>query len=138
MKRAALIFTIVLIIGAALELISPQFLNAQQAPVKVTELFKSDLAESGGKEGRIILVEIAPGAAVGRHYHPGDAFAYTLEGSMVLVVDGKPPVTMKAGESGYVLPKQVHDDKNASQTAPVKFLVFFVVEKGQPFAVPVQ
>ncbi len=60
MKRAALIFTIVLTIGAALELIRPQFLNAQQAPVKVTELFKSDLAESGGKEGRLILVEIAP------------------------------------------------------------------------------
>jgi hypothetical protein len=32
----------------------------------------------------------------------------------------------------------VHDDKNSSQTASVKFLVFHVAEKGQPLAVPAQ
>ena len=138
MKRAALTLSMTLALGIALGVMGSQLLNAQQAPVKVTELFKTDLTEGGGKEGRTILVEIAPGAAVGRHYHPGDAFAYILEGSMILEVDGKPPVTMMPGETGYVPPRQVHNDKNASQTAPVRFLVFFVAEKGQPFAVMVQ
>jgi hypothetical protein len=47
-------------------------------------------------------------------------------------------VTLKSGDSGHVLPKQVHDDKNASPSKPVKFLVFHVTEKGQPLAVPVR
>jgi len=34
--------------------------------------------------------------------------------------------------------RTVHDDKNASQTAPLKFLVFHVAKKGEPLAVPAQ
>jgi len=130
--------SITLAIGMALGAMGHQLLNAGQAPVKVTELLKTDLAGSPGKEASISLVEIAPGGAVGKHYHPGDAFGYILEGSMTLEVAGKAPVTLKSGESGHVAPKQVHDDKNASQTTPLKFLVFHVVEKGQPLAVPAQ
>jgi len=105
--------------------------------VSVAELVKRDLA-GGSNQGSVFLVELAPGAAVGRHYHPGDAFAYILEGSMVLEVEGEPPVTLKPGDSGHVVPRQVHDDKNASTSKPVKFLVFHVSEKGQPLAVPVR
>jgi hypothetical protein len=57
---------------------------------------------------------------------------------MVLVLRGKTPVTMNRSDTGCLPPRVVHDDKNASQTAPVKFLVFFVTRKGQPFAVPVK
>jgi hypothetical protein len=32
----------------------------------------------------------------------------------------------------------MHDDKNASQTTPLKLLVFHVAEKGQPLAAPAQ
>jgi quercetin dioxygenase-like cupin family protein len=83
-------------------------------------------------------VEIDPGGAGGKHYHPGDAFGYILEGSMTLEIAGKLPVTLKPGESGHVPPKQVHDDKNPSQATPLKFLVFHVADKGQPLAVPAQ
>jgi hypothetical protein len=34
--------------------------------------------------------------------------------------------------------QQVHDDKNPSQAAPLKFLVFHVADKGQPLALPAQ
>jgi quercetin dioxygenase-like cupin family protein len=115
-----------------------RLLYAGQGSVKVTELLKTELTESPGKEGSLFLVEIAPGGAVGKHFHPGDAFAYIVEGVMTLEVAGKPPVTLKPGESGHVSPKQVHDDKNASTTAPVKFVVFHVAEKGQPLAIPAQ
>jgi quercetin dioxygenase-like cupin family protein len=101
-------------------------------------LIKTDLAGNPGKEGSIFLAELAPGAAVGKRYHPGDAFAYIVEGSMPLEVAGKPTVALKPGDTGHVPPKQVHDDKNASQSAPLKFLVFHVAEQGQPLAVPAQ
>lgn len=138
MKRMAFILGMTLAVGVTLGAIGNRLLNAGHAPVNVSELLKTDLAGNSGKEGSIFLAELAPGAAVGKHYHPGDAFAYILEGSMTLEIAGKPPVTLKPGDTGYVLPKQVHDDKNASQTAPLKFLVFHVAEKGQPLAVPAQ
>jgi quercetin dioxygenase-like cupin family protein len=138
MRGMALLLSMTLAMGIALGMTGYQLLSAGQASVKVTQLFKTDLTGSDGKEGTIFLAELAPGVAVGKHYHPGDAFAYILEGSMLLEVTGKSPVTLKAGESGHVPPKQVHDDKNASQTAPLKFLVFHVADKGQPLALPAQ
>lgn len=137
MKLNVLVLTSAVIVGAVLGAIGHAFHGGAQPPVTVVDLVKRDLA-SGGNEGSIFLVELAPGAGVGRHYHPGDAFAYILEGSMVLELEGKPPVTLKAGDSGHVLPRQVHDDKNASSSKPVKFLVFHVTQKGQPLAVPVR
>jgi quercetin dioxygenase-like cupin family protein len=104
----------------------------------VTELYKADLVTSEGKEASMFLAELAPGANMGKHYHPGDAFAYILEGTMLLEIVGKESVTLKAGQSGSLPPQTVHDDKNASQTAPLKFLVFHVAKKGDPLAVPVQ
>jgi quercetin dioxygenase-like cupin family protein len=138
MRRTAFIVGVTVAVGIALGGIGHQFHGAGEPPVKVTELLKVDLAGGGGREAGIFLVEIAPGGAVGKHYHPGDAFGYVLEGAMALEVEGKTPVTLKPGDSGHVPPKQVHDDKNPSQTAPVKFLVFHVAEKGQPLAVPAQ
>jgi quercetin dioxygenase-like cupin family protein len=106
--------------------------------VKVAELYKADLVTSDGKEASMFLAELGPGANMGKHYHPGDAFAYILEGTMLLEIAGKESVTLKPGQSGSLPPRTVHDDKNASQTAPLKFLVFHVAKKGDPLAVPVQ
>lgn len=137
MRYTALIVGVALV--AALQSFGSRMLYAQESsPVKVTELFKTNLAEAPGKEARIIQLEIAPGAHVGWQYHPGDACIYVEEGSMVLVPRGKTSITMNQGETGCLAPRAVHDHKNASQTARVKFLVFFVTEKGQPFAVPVK
>src|SRR5579864_5024016 len=141
MRSTCLVASIVL--AVALQSVGNRPLYAQDnakdaSPIKVTELYKTNLAEAPGKEARILQLEIAPGAHVGWHYHPGDACAYVQEGSMVLVPLGKTTVTMNQGDTGCLPPRVVHDDKNASQAAPVKFLVFFVTRKGQPFAVPVK
>jgi len=84
------------------------------------------------------LAEFAPGAAAGKHFHPGPEFAYGLEGSLILEPQGKPPMTLKAGEAFHNPAKIVHDAKNASTTAPTKVLVFLVADKGPPLATPVQ
>ena len=105
---------------------------------KVSELYKANLVTSDGKEASMFLAELGPGANMGKHYHPGDAFAYILEGTMLLEIDGGQSVTLKSGQSGSLPPRTVHDDKNASQTAPLKFLVFHVAKKGDPLAVPVK
>lgn len=137
MKRMAVVLILALAVGIALGGIGNQLLNAQQERVQVTELLKTDLMGSPGKEGIVALVAIAPGAAVGQHFPPGDAFVYVLEGLVLLEVEGRPPVTLKPGATGYMPSKQVHNVKNARQTAPVKLLAFLIAEKGQPVATPI-
>lgn len=135
MKRSAFAFVVALTLGIAIGAGIVGFGNAMQH-AKVTELYKADLATSEGKEASMFLAELAPGANMGKHYHPGDAFAYILEGTMLLEIVGKDSVTLKAGQSGSLPPRIVHDDKNASPSAPLKFLVFHVAPKGSPLAVP--
>jgi quercetin dioxygenase-like cupin family protein len=130
--------TIALGVGIALGMIGSQVLNAQQEPIKRTVLLKTDLPGIEGKEALVDHVELAPGVAGGKHYHPGNVFIYILEGSGILEIEGKPAVTQKAGSMFHEPPKQVQIFKNASKTAPVKLLVIFISEKGQPLTVPVK
>ncbi|HET9488685.1 MAG TPA: cupin domain-containing protein [Methylomirabilota bacterium] len=139
MRRSTLTVGAALVFGMVLGVTAAGLVNAmQQGKVSVAELYKADLVTSDGKEASMFMAELAPGANMGKHYHPGDAFAYILEGTMLLEIAGKPSVTLTVGQSGSLPPRTVHDDKNASQTAPLKFLVFHVAKKGEPLAVPVQ
>lgn len=138
MKHTALLFGLALTVGIALGIVGTKALNAQQEPMKRTVLLKTDLAGIKGKEGMLILVELAPGAATEMHYHPGDELAYLLEGTLSLEVKGKPPITFKPGDTFHQPPKQVHRAKNLNSTNPAKAIVFTIAEKGQPPTVPVK
>lgn len=109
---------------------------AQQA--KIYPLLTKDLAGLEGKEGVMLTVEYAPGAASTGHRHNAHTFVYVLEGSIVMQVKGGPEVTLGPGQTFYESPADIHTvSKNASATRPAKFLVVFVKEKGAPASVPV-
>jgi quercetin dioxygenase-like cupin family protein len=93
-------------------------------------LLKADVADVAGKEAVVLSVEGAPEVVVPNHFHPGEEFIY--EGAVYLEVEGKPPVTVKAGEVYHIPVKAVHSGKNPSATAPFKILTFGIFEKGQP------
>jgi quercetin dioxygenase-like cupin family protein len=60
-----------------------------------------------------------------------------LEGSVVMQVKGKEPVTLVPGQTFYEAPGDVHVvARNASRTAPARFVVFFVKDRGAPILVP--
>ena len=108
---------------------------AQEA--KVTPLMSKDLPDLPGKEALMIMVEHAPGGSNPSHRHNAHAFVYVLEGSVVMQVKGSEPVTLKAGQSFYEGPDDVHlVDRNASTTQPAKFLVVLIKNKGAPALVP--
>lgn len=48
-------------------------------------------------------------------YHPGDAFAYILEGTMLLEIVGKDSVTLKAGQSGSFPPEPCTTTRTRAQ-----------------------
>ena len=138
MSRKVIMFTSILAMGIAIGLIVSQVLNAQQQAAKSVVLLKADLVGMEGKDGLIVSSEAAPGELGKKHYHPGHQFGYILEGSMIMEVEGKPPVTYKQGDTFYLLPKQVHYANNVSMTVPVKVLGFAIEDKGQPLTVPVK
>ena len=109
------------------------------ADEKVTPLMGEDLAGLPGKEGVMLTVEYAPGASSGKHRHNAHTFVYVLEGAIVMQVAGGEAVTLGPGQTFYESPDDIHlVSKNASDSQPAKFLVFFVKEKGAPQVVPVQ
>ncbi len=138
MKRTVFMLALALLVGVALGVIGDQVLNAQQAPVKATEVLKTDMVGMEGKEVIVQLVEFSPGATSGKHYHPGHETFYVLEGSGIVEVEGKAPLPVNPGSSGHIPAKQVHEGKNASTTGPLKLLVFRIHEKDQPITVRVQ
>jgi quercetin dioxygenase-like cupin family protein len=116
------------------------FLNAQQpAPaqqaqtIKRTPLQKFDVPGTS-YETVIGIAEIAANVNVGRHTHPGPESGYLLEGEFTLLVEGQPPLLLKAGDSYKVPPGAIHDARSGDKGA--KVIATYVVEKGKPLASP--
>ena len=82
----------------------------------------------------LAMVDIAAGATVARHTHPGIESAYLLEGELELLIQGQPDRRVKAGEGYQVPPNTPHGARNGDKAS--KLSVTFVVEKGKPFASP--
>jgi quercetin dioxygenase-like cupin family protein len=112
-------------------------LSAQEPTV--TTLMTKELTDIPGKEVVLLMVEYAPGGADAIHRHNAHGFVYVLEGSVVEQVKGGKPVTLKAGQTFYEGPDDVHIvGRNASRTRPAKILAVLVKDKGTPALVLVK
>ena len=116
--------------------IASQIAPAQQAGLKRTDLQRHDLSIPA-REVVQALDEVAPGVVAPKHTHPGEEIIYVVEGSLEYEVEGKPPVTLKAGEVLFIPYGTVHSAKNVGSGNAVE-LATYVVEKGKPLVVPVQ
>jgi quercetin dioxygenase-like cupin family protein len=137
MKRTGVIITVVFALGLIMSGLGYQRLSAQQEPVTRSILLRTDVAGVEGKEAVVVFAEIAPGATTGKHWHAGQEIAYVLEGSLSMTMEGKPAVTFTPGDTFQQPPQQVHEGQNASATAPVKILAFYLADKGQPLTTAV-
>src|SRR5262245_62553317 len=84
---------------------------AQQAGANRTDLQRHDMSIPG-REAIQVRVEIAPGVAFPKHTHPGEEIIYVLEGSLEYEVEGKPPVTLKAGGVLFIPAETIHAARN--------------------------
>jgi quercetin dioxygenase-like cupin family protein len=109
--------------------------GAQQATFKRTELQRGDLSIPD-REVVQALAEIPGGVASGRHTHPGEEIGYVLEGVAVMEVEGKPPLTLKAGDAFLIPAGRIHNARNTG-TGTAKVLSTYIIEKGKPLATPV-
>jgi quercetin dioxygenase-like cupin family protein len=121
-------------IAIAATLIAANFLAlpAAQAQhgVKRTDLQQHDLSIPG-RETIQARIDIAPGVLAPRHTHHGEEVIYVLEGTLEYTLDGKPPVTLKAGDVLFIPNGAVHSARNTGSVNAAE-LATYIVEKGKP------
>jgi quercetin dioxygenase-like cupin family protein len=78
-----------------------------------------------------VRVDLDPGVAFGKHRHPGEEIIYVIEGSLEYEVEGKPPMTLKAGEVLFIPAGTIHAAKNVGSGNAAE-IATYVVEKGKP------
>ena len=93
-------------------------------------LLSAQLDGVDGTEVIVSRVVMPPNTALPKHWHPGEEFAYVLEGSTILRRDGKPDLTVLEGELIKISLKEIHSAVTTDQGA--EMLVFRVHEHGQP------
>ena len=107
--------------------------RAQQPGIKRTDLQRHDLSVPG-REVVQVRVELAPGVSFPKHTHPGEEIIFVLEGTWEYTVEGKPPVTLKAGEVLFIPAGTIHSAKNVGSGNGAE-LATYIVEKGKPLVV---
>jgi quercetin dioxygenase-like cupin family protein len=127
MKKRQIIAVAVLIAASGLALNMAQ---SQQSGIKRADLLRHDLIVPG-REVVQVRVDFAPGVAFPPHSHPGEEIAFVIEGVLEYRLEGKPPVTLKAGESLFIPAGAVHSAKNVGNSNAAE-LATYIVEKGEP------
>jgi quercetin dioxygenase-like cupin family protein len=139
MKRIVRFALFGLLLGATLRAHPAAAADAAPAapPAPILEnLLRAELAGVAGTEVIVSRVTIPPHTTLPKHWHPGEEFAYILEGSVTLWQEGKEDIVASVGDVVSVSLRQVHTAITGDVGATV--LVFRVHEMGQPERVPVE
>ena len=98
--------------------------------LKFEDLMTEKLAGVDNTEVVVSITTVPPHTTLPKHWHPGEEFAYVLDGSLVLMQEGKADEYYKKGDVGKVPLKQVHTVRTEEESATI--LIFRVHELGQP------
>jgi len=111
---------------------SQQPIDALAGKLKRTELQHS-ASSIPGREIVQVLTEIPAGVESGWHMHPGEEVGYILAGTVEMMIQGQPTLTLHAGDSFLMPPRTPH---NALDLGPEtgRMLSTYIVEVGQPLA----
>ena len=103
---------------------------AQPPGLRRTDLERCDLSVPG-REVVQSRVDVGPEAPAIKHTHPGEEIIYVLDGSLEYDIEGKPPMTLKAGDMLFIPPGTIHAAKNVGSVTASE-LATYIVEKGKP------
>lgn len=104
--------------------------HATTSEIRRTQLQRYDL-DAPGREVIQSRIDFDEGTEFGKHSHPGEEVIYIIEGLLEYRVEGKPPVTLKAGEVLFVPARTIHAAKNVGKGNAAE-LATYIVEKGKP------
>ena len=133
MKTIQIMATAVAIVTGA---VAPHVAPAQAPGTTRTDLSRNDLSVPG-REAIQVLVGFGPRVIAPNHKHPGEEIVYVVEGALEYALEGRPPVTLKAGDVLFIPAGTIHAARNVGNTNGAE-LGTYVVEKGKPLVVIVE
>ena len=114
--------------------------NAQDGGVAKPNLLLKQTVEGMPKgdkqEISVLTATLKPGDQTVFHTHRFPVSVYILEGTFTLEMEGRQPVTVKAGEGMVEPPNVKMTGFNKSTTEPMKVVIFYVADPGTPFLDP--
>ncbi len=111
--------------------------NSQQVDELATKLKRTELQHCAssipGREIVQVLTEIPAGVESGWHMHPGEEVGYILAGTVKMMIQGQPTLTLPAGSPFLIPPRTPH---NALDVGPETGMMLstYIVEVDQPLA----
>jgi quercetin dioxygenase-like cupin family protein len=130
-----------MIINAALVTLffSPASVAQERGPAKppppVLKEIVQGMPRGEKQEVRVIVATLKPGETTPFHSHRFPVTVYLLEGTFTLEIEGRAPVTAKAGQA-IVEPPQVKMTGYNRGTEPMRVVIFYVSDPDTPFLDP--
>ena len=126
--------------GSAVLLIS-LVATAQEQGVIKPQLLLSEIIQGMPKgekqEVRVLTASFKPRDKTMFHTHRFPVTVYVLEGAFTLEMEGREPVTLKAGQPIIMPPHVKMTGYNRSSTDPLRLVIFNVSDPGTPYLDPV-
>ena len=88
------------------------------------------------QEVRVLTATLKPGEKTPFHTHRFPVTAYVLEGTFTLEIEGRAPITAKAGQAIVEPPHVKMTGYNRSSTEPMRIVIFYVSDPDTPFLDP--
>ena len=90
------------------------------------------------QEVRVLVATVKPGDKTPFHTHRFPVTVYILEGAFTLEMEGRAPVTVKAGQAMVEPPQVKMTGYNRSSTEPLRVVIFYVSDPDTPFLDPIR
>lgn len=131
-------------LGGAAFALSPTSLHGQLGETRPTVVTPDGISRTAlesydngaGQEFKLVLAVYPPGVGLPVHHHPGVGHNYILGGVAESQYDGEALQRFTAGQSyqdKVLSPHLIF--RNGDRTAPLKYLVAYIVRHGQPFLI---
>ncbi|TFH29385.1 MAG: cupin domain-containing protein [Deltaproteobacteria bacterium] len=89
------------------------------------------------QEVRVLTATFKPGDKTVFHTHGFPVAVYILEGAFTLELEGREPITVKAGQAMVEPPNVRMTGYNRSGTEPLRVVIFYVSDPDKPFLDPI-
>jgi quercetin dioxygenase-like cupin family protein len=126
--------------GFAVLLISLVAMAQEQGVIK-PQLLLSEIIQGMPKgekqQVRVLTASFKPGDTTLLHTHRFPVTVYVLEGVFTLELEGRAPVTVKAGQATTMPPHVKMTGYNRSGTDPLRLVLFNVSDPDTPYLDPV-
>ncbi len=117
---------------------SAQQQSTAKPPPPILREIVQGMPKGERQEVRVLVATVKPGDKTPFHTHRFPVTFYVLEGVVTLEMEGRAPVTVKAGQAMVEPPQVKMTGYNRSSTEPLRVVIFYVSDPDTPFLDPIR